>query len=88
MELKIEILQALLLESNITVTEVIHNSKSSESYVRTIFKQDDGFEWETVVPYNIRRSGLFLETEEEVADYLKSIKPYFTKQYMVVHGTI
>lgn len=82
MELNINKLQELLKESNIAVSEVIHNSKSSESYIRTTFKQNDGFKWETVVPYHIRRSGLFLETEAELADYLKGIKQYFTENAM------
>jgi hypothetical protein len=34
------------------------------------------------VPYYIRRSGLFIETEEELANYLVSIKPYFTNEKM------
>lgn len=32
--------------------------------------------------YYIRRSGLFIETEEELARYLESIKPYFSKAEM------
>jgi len=72
----------LLKPYNITVSEEIHNGKSSESYVRTIFVQDNGFTWETVVPYYIRRSGLFIETEDELANYLVRIKPFFTKKSM------
>ena len=54
-------LNKLLKRYNISVSEEIHNGKSSESYVRTTFIQGDGFKWETVVPYYIRRSGLFIE---------------------------
>ncbi len=72
----------LLTLHDITVTEEIHNGKSSESYVRTSFVQDDGFTWQTVVPYYIRRSGLFIETEDELANYLLRIKPYFTEGSM------
>lgn len=68
--------------SGILVSELIDNNKASEKYVRTTFKQSDGFEWKTVVPYYIRRSGLFIETEEELADYLKQIKPYFAEKSM------
>ncbi|MDE5845703.1 MAG: hypothetical protein K2H44_10035 [Muribaculaceae bacterium] len=75
-------LNQLLQGKNILVLEEIHNGKSSESYVRTKFVQNNGFTWETVVPYYIRRSGLFLETEEELAQYLESIKPYFSKVEM------
>lgn len=75
-------LNQLLQDKNIFVSEKIHNGKSSESYVRTKFVQDNGFTWETVVPYYIRRSGLFLETEEELAEYLENIKPYFSEAEM------
>lgn len=76
-------LQKLLDKTQIYVSEIIHNGKASESYVRTTFVQKDGFKWDTVVPYCIRRSGLFLESEEDLADYLKKILPYFTKSAMV-----
>lgn len=75
-------LNTLLQGTNIEVSEEIHNGKSSEIYVRTKFTQDNGFKWETVVPFYIRRSSLFIETEEELARYLLNIKPYFTRQSM------
>lgn len=75
-------LNQLLLDNNIFVSEEIHNGKSSEIYVRTKFVQDCGFIWETVVPYYIRRSGLFIETEEDLAKYLERIKPFFTQNEM------
>lgn len=75
-------LNTFLQGTNIEVSEEIHNGKSSEIYVRTEFTQDNGFKWETVVPFYIRRSGLFIETEEELARYLLNIKPYFTRQSM------
>jgi hypothetical protein len=78
----LKILQTLLEEKNIQVSEFIVNSKASEHYVRTLFIQDDGFSWNTVVPYIYRRTGLNLETEQEVADYLYKIKPYFDKNKM------
>lgn len=75
-------LNNILKGNNIFVSEEITNSKSSESYVRTKFVQDDGDEFESVVPYYIRRSGLFIEDEKDLADYLVKIKPYFTSQAM------
>lgn len=72
----------LLSGQNIFVSELIDNTKASEQYVRTTFIQDDGFEWNTVVPYNIRRSGLFIQTDEDLAKYLIEIKPYFTLSQM------
>ena len=78
MEMDLNKLNQLLQDRNIFVLEEIHNGKSSESYVRTTFVQDNGFKWETVVPYYIRRSSLFIETEEDLAEYLVKIKPFFT----------
>ena len=75
-------LQGLLNGKNIYVTELLENNKASEKYVRTTFVQDDGFRWDTVVPYYSRWSALFLETEEEVANYLISIKPFFSPSKM------
>jgi hypothetical protein len=82
MELNINKLQQLLEKDSILVTEFIHNGKSSESYIRTTFVQSDGFKWNTVVPFYNRRSGLFIETEDELAEYLRKIKPFFTKNSM------
>lgn len=75
-------LNQLLQGKDIFVSEEIYNNKSSEIYVRTKFVQDNGFIWETVVPYYIRRSGLFIKTEEDLAGYLEKIKPFFTKAEM------
>lgn len=67
---------------NIIVTEWIDNTKASEYYIRTKFIQDDGFEWDTVVPYIDRRAGLNIENEEKLAEYLVSLKKYFRKDAM------
>ena len=75
-------LSRLLQGTNITVSEFIDNNKASENYVRTTFVQDNGFRWDTVVPYVDRRAGMNIETEEELAEYLVSIKPYFRKEAM------
>ena len=75
-------LSRLLNGTNITVRELIDNNKASETYVRTTFVQDDGFRWDTVVPYVYRRAGLNIEKEEELAEYLISIKQYFRKEAM------
>lgn len=80
--MNIDILSNLLINTGITVREFIENNKASENYVRTTFKQDDGFTWDTVVPYVDRRAGMDIKTEQELADYLISIKPYFQKKAM------
>lgn len=72
----------LLKNSNITIGEFYEHGKASECYVEVTFIQENGFKWETTVPYVNRRAGLFIETEEELVAYLKSIKPYFQKSSM------
>jgi len=80
--MNIETLSHYLNGKNIFVSEFIDNNKASEKYVRTTFVQDDGFKWDTVVPYADRRAGLNIKTEKELAEYLVSIKPYFRKKAM------
>lgn len=80
--MNIDILQDLLKGTSITAHEFIDNNKASEKYVRTTFKQNDGFVWDTVVPYVDRRAGLNIGTEQELSEYLISIKPYFEKKSM------
>lgn len=80
--MNLELLKRLLKGKNIHVSEFIDNNKASESYVRTTFFQRDGFRWETIVPYVDRRAGLNIASEEELAEYLISIKPYFTQSAM------
>ena len=80
--MNINTLQSLLNDHNIKATEFIDNNKASENYVRTTFVQNDGFTWNTVVPYVDRRAGLNINTEKELAKYLISLKPYFKKDAM------
>lgn len=80
--MKLYKLELLLKCTGIFVHEFIDNNKASEKYVRTTFEQADGFRWNTVVPYINRRAGLDIKTEEKLAEYLVSIKPYFKKKAM------
>lgn len=80
--MNLEILRKLVKGNNIYVREFIENNKASEMYVRTTFVQKDGFKWDTVVPYVDRRAGLNIDSEEKLAEYLVSIKPYFAKKAM------
>lgn len=80
--MELEILQDALKGCNIIVFSFIKNSKASESYVKTRFIQDDGFIWDTYVPYIDRRSALNITTEKGLAEYLISLKPYFTRESM------
>lgn len=72
----------LLEGSGIQIGEFHEHGKASECYVEVKFIQDDGFSWGTVVPFVNRRAGLFIETDEELVAYLKSIKSYFKKSNM------
>lgn len=80
--MNIDTLQDLLKDKGIVVTEFIDNTKASEYYVRTQFIQDDGFNWDTVVPYIDRRAGINIKEESVLAEYLISLKPYFKKKAM------
>ena len=80
--LELEKVQNFLKGSNIIVIEFLDNSKASEYYVRTKFVQDDGFTYTTIVPYVYRRTGLDLRDEKEIAEYLKSVKQFFTNKWI------
>lgn len=80
--MNINTLKKFLKDSNIIVSELIENNKASEKYVRTTFIQDNGFKWDTIVPYVYRRTGLNIRDEKELAEYLISIKPYFQEEEM------
>lgn len=82
--MNILILQSLLQDTGIRVHSIIENNKASEVYVRTTFTQDNGFSWRTYVPFVDRRAGLDIKTDEELAEYLISIKPYFAEDAMSV----
>ena len=80
--MNIIVLQRLLQNTGVEVYSVFDNSKASESYIKTRFIQEDGFSWDTYVPFVYRRAGLDIQDEEELADYLISLKQYFTPEAM------
>lgn len=77
--LDIEGINALLKSGNIHVYGFCNNSKASESYVKVKFDFDEEPSFETVVPYVYRRNNLQLFANNEIANYLLSIKKYFKK---------
>ena len=81
--MKIELLQELVKYDNIIVTSFIENNKASEAYVKTTFVQDNGYKWDTYVPYVDRRAGIDIKTEEELAKYIVSLKPFCTEKAMM-----
>jgi len=80
--MEIALINKMLTDEGIIATKFVHNTKASDYFVKVVFAFADGFEWEAVIPYIYRRSGLSLSTEKEIADYLISIKPYFAEEAM------
>lgn len=66
----------------IEILQFREDVKSSEKYVDVIINQRDGFQWEGSIPFYYRRTGLFIENVEDLLIYLKSIKNYFTREYI------
>jgi hypothetical protein len=79
MPLQLELLQKLLTDESIIIHSTSEHTKASENYVELTFRQDDEFEWTGLIPYFYRRTGLFIETEQELTEYLITIKPFFNK---------
>jgi len=78
--MNIETLKSYIQDVDIQVFDFSEHSKASELYVKVSFNfSSNGFIWEGLVPYHYRRTGIFIETEEELAAYLQEIKPYFDK---------
>lgn len=76
--MKIQKLNQLLEGSGIRVTGHHTHPKASEAYIDIVVAGAGGAQiWEGAVPYRYRRTGLFLETEAEVADYLKQVRHHF-----------
>jgi hypothetical protein len=69
--MKLENIQNLIKNSNIKVVGLRLHSKASEKYVDAIFKYEKQEDWDGSIPYFYRRTGLFLETEKEVAELVE-----------------
>lgn len=82
MEMNIELINKLLVGKGIDIIGFTHNTKASDYFVKVVFVFEDGFKWNAVIPYIYRRSNLKLSNEQDVANYLVSIKPYFTQKAM------
>ena len=80
--MNLEKLQSLIFNKNITVNDISEpHQKASELYVDVTFREGDSdFSWSGLIPYYYRRTGLFLETEEELATYIEQIAPYFQEK--------
>ena len=74
-------LQKLLKNPNIEVHGFQRHTKASELYVVTTFSfPKDKYAWEGFVPYFYRRTGLFIETDADLAAYLEKVYPLFRQQ--------
>lgn len=76
--MNLEDLNALLGGTGIQIKDKYNHTKASESYVDVVITEaNNTIMWEGAIPYQYRRTGLFLSTEEEVASYLISVKDHF-----------
>jgi|AntRauTorckE5430_2_1112549.scaffolds.fasta_scaffold08702_3 hypothetical protein len=69
----------LTVKEGITVVAIRHHGKASEAYAEVNLKFGNSSVYSTI-PYYYRRTGLLIETEEELTKYLISIKEYFTSK--------
>ncbi|MFA5603796.1 MAG: restriction endonuclease [Bacilli bacterium] len=63
---------AVELNDNIEFIEKKFHSKASEEYVSVVFSYDK-YKWEGWVPIVYRRTGLFLEAEDDIKNYLNIV---------------
>lgn len=68
----------------IRVTGDREHSKASEKWVEVVIVGPDGSShwWEGPIPYQDQRAQLELNTDQEIADYLKSIRAHFEPDEM------
>lgn len=64
-------IQKFVKNPNITITGLRVHSKASEKYVDVVFKYIKQDNWVGSIPYFYRRTGLFLETEKEIAELIE-----------------
>ncbi len=79
MELTIQSFNELLNNRYIIVENFREHNKASEKYIDVTIVQPDGFSWKGSIPYYYRRTGLFIETPDDLVEYLNSIYPFFSK---------
>ena len=80
MEITVESFSELLNNKYIIIEGFREHSKASEKYIDVTIVQADGFAWKGSIPYFYRRTGLFIETPEELVDYLNEIYPLFSQK--------
>lgn len=80
MELSLEKVKASITNKKIIVHGEARHTKASELYLDVEFQYDAGRSWRGLVPYWYRRTGVLIESEEELGKYLDAIYPHFSEQ--------
>ena len=76
--MEIDVINAALEGEGIRVTGARNHEKASERWVQVEFAGPDGDQWWVgPIPYQDQRARLELETDDEIADYLRNIKEHF-----------
>src|SRR3990167_2097651 len=64
-------IQKHITNTNIKLTGARVHSKASEKYIDVVFSYSNQPKWDGSIPYFYRRTGLFLETPQEVAQLIE-----------------
>ncbi len=64
-------IQKLIGNKNIKITGARVHSKASEKYIDVIFEYPNQKKWDGSIPYFYRRTGLFLESPQEIAQLIE-----------------
>lgn len=78
--MNLEKLSNYISNNNIKILGFREHNKASEKYVNVIFSYENEESVEVSIPYQYRRTGLFIDNEQELAKYLEKIYPFFTKE--------
>ena len=68
------------LDNSIEIIQFREHSKASEKYIDIKIYENKEVIWSGSIPYFYRRTGLFIENEEDLTEYLNKIKINFTKE--------
>lgn len=80
MEITAEAFSKLIDNKYIIIEKFREHCKASEKYIDVTIVQKNGFTWKGSIPFFYRRTGLFIETPQDLVGYLESIYPYFTEK--------
>src|SRR3989344_1389671 len=71
-DLYIDGIRSLIKNKNIEVLDSWFHTKASEAYIRVIFYYSDSkIKWVGAVPYHYRRTGVFVNSNEELAKLIE-----------------